>query len=111
MDAIVREALFNHVRAWMLDAGELIKERIDDTLEIVNKSAIHDFVTEVDKDVEVFFDYKIEASYKEHLLISEEGYGDNLKDTRKTVCIIDPIDGKMNFVNQKQNFAISIGIY
>lgn len=111
MDAIVREALFNHVRAWMLDAGELIKERIDDPLEIGTKSAINDLVTEVDQDVEAFFAQKIKAYYKDHLLLSEEGYGDNLKDTKGTVWIIDPIDGTMNFVNQKRNFAISIGIY
>ncbi len=111
MDSIVREALFNHVRSWMLDAGALIKERIDDPLEISTKSNANDLVTQVDQDVEKFFANKIKQYYKGHLLLSEEGFGDDLKDTKGTVWIIDPIDGTMNFVNQKRNFAISIGIY
>lgn len=111
MDSIVREALFNQVRSWMLDAGTLIKERIDDPLKVNTKSNVNDLVTEVDQEVEKFFSDKIRQYYKDHLLLSEEGYGDDLKDTKGTVWIIDPIDGTMNFINQKRNFAISIGIY
>ncbi len=110
MDSIVREALFNQVRSWMLDAGTLIKERIDDPFKINTKSNVNDLVTEVDQEVEKFFSNKIRRHYKDHLLLSEEGYGDNLKNTQGTVWIIDPIDGTMNFINQKRNFAISIGI-
>lgn len=111
MDSVVREALFNHVRSWILDAGELIKERIDGPFEVSTKSNANDLVTEVDQDVERFFAKKIKQHYKDHLLLSEEGFGDDLKGTKGTIWIIDPIDGTMNFVNQKRNFAISIGIY
>jgi|SRR5699024_196641 len=111
MDLVVRETLFNHVRSWMLDAGALIKDSIDDPLTISTKSNVNDLVTEVDQNVEKFFAKKIKEHYKDHLLLSEEGFGDNLKDTKGTVWIIDPIDGTMNFINQKRNFAISIGIY
>lgn len=111
MDSIVREVLFNQVRSWMLDAGALIKGRIDDPLEISTKSNKNDLVTEVDQEVEKFFSDKIKSNYEDHLLLSEEGFGDELKNTKGTVWIIDPIDGTMNFVNQKRNFAISIGIY
>src|SRR5699024_7991537 len=41
----------------------------------------------------------------------EEGYGDELHTLDGIVWIVDPIDGTMNFVEQKRNFAISIGIY
>src|SRR5699024_10031232 len=57
-----------------------------------------------------FFAQKIKADYKDHVLLREEGYGDNLKDTKGTVWIIDQIDGTMNIVNQKRNIASSIGI-
>ena len=59
MDSIVREALFNQVRSWMLDAGTLIKERIDDPFEIKTKSTANDLVTIVDQEVEMFFAKKI----------------------------------------------------
>ncbi|HLQ84144.1 MAG TPA: inositol monophosphatase family protein [Pseudogracilibacillus sp.] len=111
MDSIVREALFNQVRSWMLDAGTLIKERIDDPFEIKTKSTANDLVTIVDQEVEMFFARKIKKYYQDHLLLSEEGFGDDLKNSKGTVWIIDPIDGTMNFVNQKRHFAISIGIY
>lgn len=111
MDSIVREALFNHVRSWILDAGALIKERIDDPLKVETKSTENDLVTEIDREVEAFFAKKIKEYYQDHLLLSEEGFGDELHNTKGVVWIIDPIDGTMNFVNQKRNFAISIGIY
>ncbi len=111
MDSIVREALFNQVRSWMLDAGTLIKDRIDDPLIVGTKSHANDLVTEVDQEVEKFFSEKIKQYYEDHLLLSEEGYGDDLQDTNGTIWIIDPIDGTMNFVNQRRNFAISVGIY
>src|SRR5699024_11399060 len=44
-------------------------------------------------------------------MLGEEGYGEFLTETSGTIWIIEPIDGTMNFVNQKQDFAISIGIY
>src|SRR5699024_2313745 len=47
----------------------------------------------------------------DHKILSEEGYGDDVDSLDGTVWIIDPIDGTMNFVHQKRNFAISIGIY
>src|SRR5690625_4990339 len=54
---------------------------------------------------------KIKTKFPDHFLLSEEGYGDLQIQKNGTVWIIDPIDGTMNFVHQKKNFAISIGIY
>ncbi|MEI3606766.1 inositol monophosphatase family protein [Pseudogracilibacillus sp. SE30717A] len=111
MDVITRETLFNRVRAWILEAGAIIRNQINDPLEINTKSNPKDLVTEMDRKVEFFFASKIKQYYPEHLLLSEEGYGDTFENVSGTVWIIDPIDGTMNFVHQKQNFAISIGIY
>ncbi len=45
------------------------------------------------------------------IFLGEEGYGDEITSSDGVVWLIDPIDGTMNFVHQKRNFAISIGIY
>jgi len=111
MNEITREALFNQVRDWTLQAGILIREKINSPGKIDIKSNPNDLVTEVDQEVEFFFANKIKTYYPNHLLLGEEGYGHKKIDQRQTIWILDPIDGTMNFIHQKQNFAISIGIY
>lgn len=111
MNKVAREALFNQVRAWTLQAGALIRDEIYKPRTINIKSNPNDLVTEMDKAVEAFFAKKIQRYYKDHLLLGEEGYGNKEFDKDKIIWILDPIDGTMNFVHQKQNFAISIGIY
>lgn len=111
MDEITRETLFNQGRAWMLEAGALIREKIHLPLTVHTKSNPNDLVTQLDREVELFFANKIKKHYPNHLLLSEEGYGDTIHTIQGTIWIIDPIDGTMNFVHQKENFAISVGIY
>lgn len=111
MNEITREALFNQVRAWTLQAGAMIREKIYEPRTIDIKSNPKDLVTEMDREIEAFYANKIKSYYPHHYLLGEEGYGDKEIDRNKTIWILDPIDGTMNFVNQKQNFAISVGIY
>lgn len=103
--------LYDTAKEWVLTAGKLIREQMEEPLEIETKSSAKDLVTKVDKNTEVFFAEKIRSNYPTHKILSEEGFGDDLQTLDGIVWIIDPIDGTMNFVNQKQNFAISIGIY
>src|SRR5690625_3897309 len=98
MDAVTRETLFNRVRSWILEAGAFIRTKINDPLTIHTKSSPKDLVTEMDRKVEFFFANKIKRYYHDHLLLSEEGYGDNVVNHHGTVWVIDPIDGTMNFV-------------
>ena len=111
MDTIEREILANRVRTWILEAGRMIRDKINNPRTISTKSNPNDLVTEMDKEVEFFFASKIREFYPSHLLLGEEGYGDSKINKKATVWVIDPIDGTMNFVHQKQNFAISVGIY
>lgn len=111
MDMETRNTLYNQAKEWVLEAGVAIRNKIGVPLEIKTKSNRNDLVTSMDKDIEYFFVRHIKHEFPEDLIISEEGYGDNLKDLQGTVWIIDPIDGTMNFVHQKRNFAISVGIY
>ncbi|SHF48388.1 inositol monophosphatase family protein [Ornithinibacillus halophilus] len=111
MDADLRSNLFQQAKDWVMEAGANIKAKIDDPLTINTKSNAKDLVTHMDQETERFFQTKIKKKYPDHFLLSEEGYGDNLSNLDGIVWIIDPIDGTMNFVQQKRNFAISVGIY
>ncbi|WP_077309833.1 inositol monophosphatase family protein [Terribacillus halophilus] len=110
MEQSLKHTLHEQAYQWVLEAGQLIKEKMDTPLEIMTKSSPKDLVTEMDKAVESFFLKKIEENYPSHKVLGEEGVGEAVYETTGTVWIIDPIDGTMNFVHQKTNFAISIGI-
>lgn len=93
----------------VLELGVYIRSILDNQLEITSKSSKHDFVTNVDKEVERRIIHSITSKYENQDFITEEK-------TVKTqglrqVWIIDPIDGTMNFIVQKKNFAISIAYY
>ncbi len=93
----------------VLELGVYIRSILDNQLEITSKSSKHDFVTNVDKEVERRIIQSITSKYENQDFITEEK-------TVKTqglrqVWIIDPIDGTMNFIVQKKNFAISIAYY
>jgi len=111
MERNTRQSLFNQAKQWVLEAGEIIREKIDDPLVIDTKSNANDLVTTMDKETEQFFASKIKKNYPDHLLFGEEGYGDKIESLDGTIWIVDPIDGTMNFVHQKRGFAISVGIY
>lgn len=111
MDKLLRDEIYTKAKQWTLAAGEHIRNKINEPRIITTKSNPNDLVTEMDKQTEVFFISKIKEVYPDHFIIGEEGFGDELETLDGTVWIIDPIDGTMNFVHQKRNFAISIGIY
>lgn len=106
-----REDIFTQAKKWILTAGQNIKKNINEPLVVNTKADPNDLVTSMDKETELFFLDKIKAEYPDHLLLGEEGYGNKITSLNGTIWIIDPIDGTMNFVHQKKNFAISIGIY
>lgn len=111
MNLEIREKLFTQAKRWVLEAGKQIRTKINDPMIIDTKSNPNDLVTTMDKETESFFASEIKSKYPEHFILSEEGFGDSLSTLDGTVWIIDPIDGTMNFVHQKRNFAISVGIY
>ncbi|WP_028782634.1 inositol monophosphatase family protein [Thalassobacillus devorans] len=111
MEKQARQQIFEQAKAWVLEAGEQIRKKMEQPFKIETKSNPNDLVTELDKETEKFFVEKIRNHYPQHQLFGEEGFGDDIKTLDGTVWIVDPIDGTMNFVHQKRNFAISIGIY
>ena len=106
-----KEHVYQQARKWVEEAGEMIRSTIDQPREVDTKLNPNDLVTEMDRKVEEFFAEKIRSKYPTDLILSEEGFGDQVDDLKGTVWIIDPIDGTMNFVHQKRTFAISLAVF
>jgi len=100
-----------NVREWIKEAGNRIRETFASTVHISTKSNRNDLVTNVDRETEQFFAERIRKYYPDHKILGEEGFGDQIDSVDGVVWVIDPIDGTMNFIHQKRNFMISIGIY
>ncbi|WP_416826988.1 inositol monophosphatase family protein [Ectobacillus polymachus] len=96
---------------WIREAGQILRDSLETTLTIETKTSASDLVTNMDRHIEQFFISRIHDTYPLHKIVGEEGYGDEIASAEGTIWLIDPIDGTMNFVHQKRNFAISIGIY
>ncbi|MCI5838985.1 MAG: inositol monophosphatase family protein [Peptoniphilaceae bacterium] len=94
----------------ILEAGEIIKKNICPK-DITEKTNKHDLVTNVDKEVEIFFRKKINDNYPEDGIIAEEKMGKKATSMKNRVWILDPIDGTANFIFERKNFAIMLGIY
>jgi len=111
MNEDLRINLYEQAKEWIYKAGENIRLKMNGPLTVDTKSDAKDLVTTLDKETEKYLAATIKKTYPDHKLISEEGYGDELQTLDGIVWIVDPIDGTMNFVEQKRNFAISVGIY
>src|SRR5690606_6688741 len=86
-----------YAKKWIKEAGENIKKSFSKSLTIQTKSNANDLVTDIDKATEQFLIRKIKEIYPEHRILGEEGFGDEIKDVKGILWIIDPIDGTMNF--------------
>ena len=104
-------SLYDFAKGLVLEAGNKVRIMMKEELNIETKSNPNDLVTNVDKATENYIYDAITHSYPEHRVIGEEGHGHDLTHVEGVVWVVDPIDGTLNFVHQKENFAISIGIY
>lgn len=99
--------MYRNAIDWVTEAGEIIKERIHQTLDIKLKSSHSDLVTAVDREIEAYFVNNIQQHYPLHNILGEENVGNTMSDS-PYLWIIDPIDGTSNFINRKKDFAISV---
>ncbi|WP_430609256.1 inositol monophosphatase family protein [Enterococcus sp. DIV0876] len=100
------------VHSWIIEAGEQIKDNLNkEDLLVETKSGRKDLVTEMDKATQDFLIHKIKTYNPDAKILGEENGLDQLADWSGQVFIIDPIDGTMNFVLEKENFCIMIAIY
>lgn len=76
---------------------------------IETKSNAADLVTNMDREIEQFLIGKIKETFPNHNILGEEGYGDEITSSDGVVWLIDPIDGTMNFVHQKEILRFQLG--
>lgn len=107
------ELLKTHL--WMVDliyqAGEKIKQEMQQVMKVEEKSSFRDLVTNVDKGIEDFFIENIKKEFPTHRIMGEESKNNRFQDVDGYVWIIDPIDGTMNFIKQQDNFGILIALF
>lgn len=94
---------------WVLNAGRLVRTRLESNLRVQTKTSHADLVTEIDVQVEQFLVERIREQYPDHAIIGEESV-DRGHPEGDYMWIIDPIDGTTNMINRKKDFAISVAL-
>lgn len=90
--------------------SKLVKE-VKMNKNVNTKSGPNDLVTNFDKSTEKGIVEIIKEHYPDSSVVSEEGFGDDIKSMSGLVFFVDPIDGTMNFVKCHDNFASMVGVY
>lgn len=83
---------------------------MEDAFDVTVKSTQDDIVTSVDIAIQKFLTESIAAFYPKDCFLAEES-DDNQLISKGNVWVIDPIDGTLNFVTQKSDFAIMIAYF
>ncbi|HEY9581820.1 MAG TPA: inositol monophosphatase family protein [Savagea sp.] len=104
-------AIDKYAKSLIKEAGHRIRVSFYTNISVDTKASANDLVTNIDREIEQFFIEHITRDFPEHRIVGEEGFGDQIDSLDGVVWFLDPIDGTMNFVHQKRNFAISLGIY
>lgn len=105
--------VYQTAKEWTYEAGKILRKATKESVNVEYKTSVADLVTNKDKEIEQFFIDKIKTKYPTHFFLGEEGLAKDQEydPENEIVWIVDPIDGTTNFVHQKKNFAISVGIY
>ena len=85
--------------------------KMDQPFMVDQKTGRKDLVTTVDKSNEQMLVKAIRSIDPAARILGEEGFGDIIQDMHGHVWFIDPIDGTMNFVMQKNRFAVMAALY
>ena len=104
-------AIDRYAKSLIKEAGHRIRVSFYTEIDVETKSSASDLVTNIDREIEQFFITRIRKDFPDHRVMGEEGFGDTIESLEGVVWFLDPIDGTMNFVHQRRNFAISLGIY
>jgi len=101
---------FRFAQNLIREAGAFIKSEMEKTIEIEEKTQFDDLVTNIDKATQSFMINKIKAHYPNDNIMAEE---DEVRHPifEGNVWVLDPIDGTVNFIVQKEHFAIMISYY
>lgn len=99
------------VAEWVYEAADHIRSQLHQPLTVEIKESRTDLVTNLDKETEAYFRGKIKSHFPDEKVMGEEGISDEVTSLEGPVWIIDPIDGTINFVLQRNHFAIMLARY
>lgn len=108
---IAWQVIDEKIKKWMFTACDKALASFNSKLDVATKSGRNDLVTNMDKSIEKYYIENIKNAFPGSLILGEESEKDMLKNASKLFFVIDPIDGTMNFVKQKNNFASMIAVY
>lgn len=111
MQTNVVKQLNQKMQVVMQTARAQVLAKMDNHLTVAEKTSRRDLVTNVDHSNEDFLVRQIRALDPVAKILAEEGTGDQVTDMNGHVWIVDPIDGTMNFVHQRNHFAMMVGLY
>ena len=96
----------------MKTVNERTLSRMNEPYQVATKTHFNDLVTSVDKENEQYIDDYLRRVDPDCQILSEEGLGTrDIKDVAGHVWIVDPIDGTLNFVKQRNYFGIMLALY
>ena len=99
------------IKEWLYEAGEKIKNAENKKLTIDEKPSRNDLVTNMDREIQAFLIDKIHRFNPEAKILAEEDGYSKVNDFTGQLFVIDPIDGTLNFVVERENFCIMLGVY
>lgn len=102
-------AILELAKTLALRAGEIQRERYEQTHEIETKSASIDLVTEVDRLCEALIVEGISRDRPGDSILAEEG-GSKENPRADWHWVIDPLDGTVNYAHGFPRFCVSIGV-
>lgn len=98
-------------QAVMRQARAQVLAKMGTKMTVAEKTGRKDLVTNVDRSNEHFLVQQIRRLDPDAQILAEEGLGDDVQSMAGHVWIVDPIDGTMNFVHQRNHFAIMMAFY
>ncbi|ETA74878.1 inositol monophosphatase family protein [Ligilactobacillus equi] len=79
---------------------------------VATKSSRLDLVTDIDRMIEKFYENEIHRHFPAAKILGEEGLKqEGMLEYSGLFFVIDPIDGTMNFVKQKEHYASMVAVY
>lgn len=105
------ENLVAEIKQWLNQAAENIRKNLNQEIQISQKQNRTDLVTNMDEETQAFFIARIKEKYPNDRILAEEKGFDTIDSLAGRVWIIDPIDGTLNFVLEKENFCIMLAIF
>lgn len=104
------DAKFTFAQCLIREVGAFIRSHMEADFGVEVKSDFRDLVTDVDKASQDFLVERIQGTYPTDRFLAEEGelQADLISGS---VWVIDPIDGTVNFIAQKRDFAVILAYF